>query len=169
MIPETFWNKVEKTDSCWNWTACTRNGYGAFRFQSQDHYAHRFIYQNLIEEIPTGFFVLHSCDNPRCVNPEHLRLGTPKDNVDDMYARNRASRGRKHRESYKLSGKRGRRPSKYIGVSWDGRSWRAHIRINGKQRSLGHFKSEDEAHRAYLNAIPEDTNFQVQFRTESYR
>ena len=75
-----FWSKVDKTGSCWVWTArCDKDGYGQFDGKQ----AHRTIYSWEIGEIPVGLLVCHSCDNPPCVNPSHLWLGTAKDNAQD--------------------------------------------------------------------------------------
>lgn len=89
-----FWEKVQKTDTCWIWTASKRyKGYGAFCWKDGTTYlngrAHRFAYQLLVGPIPDGMFVLHKCDVPACVNPEHLFLGTNQDNVDDMMRKGR--------------------------------------------------------------------------------
>lgn len=85
-----FWKSVEKTTTCWNWTGSrTTFGYGCIQFDGRLIGAHRaswIIHKGLI---PTDKQVLHSCDNPRCVNPSHLRLGNQKDNVRDIYRRNR--------------------------------------------------------------------------------
>lgn len=90
---ERFWELVEKTESCWNWTGCRlKSGYGKFRL----YLAHRFSYLLHFGEIPNGHFVLHHCDNPRCVRPDHLFTGTHQDNMDDMHAKGRGARGDKH-------------------------------------------------------------------------
>ena len=87
-----FWAKVEKTDTCWIWTGAKRGGYGMFRFKTGSPVgAHRISYQLATGKYPKEF-VLHSCDNPACVNPEHLFVGTHQDNMDDMYAKNRRQR-----------------------------------------------------------------------------
>lgn len=71
---------------CWVWTGATSPaGYGAFRSGS----AHRASYRFAHGEIPPGMVVMHRCDNPACVRPEHLQLGTYKDNVHDMFAKGR--------------------------------------------------------------------------------
>ena len=82
---ERFWNKVDKTDDCWNWTASKNiQGYGYFRFDGKMRKAHRMAWLLVNGEIPDGMCVCHTCDNPGCVNPIHLWLGTNQDNMDDM-------------------------------------------------------------------------------------
>lgn len=78
-----FWRKVQKTDSCWIWTASLNNhGYGQFR-RGRKHgaMAHRFAYEWAKGEIPTDFDIDHLCRNPRCVNPEHLEAVTHRENM----------------------------------------------------------------------------------------
>lgn len=89
---QRFWSKVQKTNTCWNWTAfVNHNGYGRFSFKSKPMHAHRFSWELHNGPIPDGLNVLHRCDNPKCVNPSHLFLGTQKDNVKDMVKKNRQS------------------------------------------------------------------------------
>lgn len=89
-LAETFWAKVKKTDTCWNWTgSLNAGGYGSFRFLAKVWHAHRFSWFIHHGEIPAGADVLHSCDNPACVNPGHLHLGTQRDNVREAAARKR--------------------------------------------------------------------------------
>lgn len=81
-----FWNKVDKTGECWEWTAGTvSKGYGAFYLSadqgSRQVGAHRFAYELLVDEIPKGMHIDHLCKNKRCVNPEHLEVVTPGENV----------------------------------------------------------------------------------------
>lgn len=97
VIKKRFWEKVLKTNSheCWLWQASKRyKGYGAFAFtpiktgRLVQGRAHRFSYE--IHMGPIGnMFVLHKCDNPACVNPNHLFLGTNQDNVTDMMNKGR--------------------------------------------------------------------------------
>lgn len=85
-IKDRFWDKVAKSGSgCWVWTASGKNGYGCL----DGKYAHRLSYQWHKGEIPEGMQVMHSCDNRLCVNPDHLSLGTNKDNSNDMMAKGR--------------------------------------------------------------------------------
>lgn len=90
---ERFLKHVNKTNSCWLWTGSKRgNGYGSFRGPDGLVTAtHRFSYEKYIGIIPKENDVLHSCDNPSCVNPEHLFLGTHTDNMRDMWGKGRNS------------------------------------------------------------------------------
>lgn len=90
---ERFSAKVHKSDSCWIWCgARNNNGYGVFRVRGRNYLAHRYAYANDLDYPPKTFEVLHSCDNPRCVNPDHLRLGTHADNMRDSATKGRMSR-----------------------------------------------------------------------------
>ena len=85
-----FTAKVEITDSCHIWTASkTRTGYGYFRADGRTDLAHRVAYKLYNGEIPRGMYVIHACDNPSCVNPEHLAIGTQSDNILDCVMKNR--------------------------------------------------------------------------------
>lgn len=95
-IEVRFMSKVEKTDTCWNWKAsCHKIGYGDFRVGKNMRRAHRVSYTLFVGEIPDNKKVLHKCDNRRCVNPDHLFLGTQKDNMIDMIKKGRDASKRK--------------------------------------------------------------------------
>lgn len=87
-----FWTQIKRgnNDECWNWEgASNREGYGRFRWNGKPKLAHRISYLLHHGEDPYPLDVLHHCDNPKCVNPNHLFLGTDKDNVRDMIEKGR--------------------------------------------------------------------------------
>lgn len=95
---DRFWEKVEKTDGCWNFSA-NRKGKGYFRLglPGERHVsAHRFSYEIAFGPIPDGLWVLHHCDNPKCVRPDHLFLGTAKDNTQDALNKGRMATGERN-------------------------------------------------------------------------
>lgn len=92
---QKFWRRVDKSGECWLWTgAKTTQGYGA-AVQSRGARVkpHRLSWEIHFGEIPDGLHVLHKCDNPPCVNPSHLFLGTPKTNAEDRASKLRQKRG----------------------------------------------------------------------------
>lgn len=104
MTDETtrFWAKVNKAGAmpdhapdlgrCWEWTgARDALGYGRLTVGGQWRTAHRWSFELANGPIPDGMFVLHRCDRPACIRPEHLRLGTPRENTQDMHAKGRAA------------------------------------------------------------------------------
>lgn len=89
-----FIDRVQKTGSCWLWTGQRGpKGYGAARYHGYRMLAHRFSYELHYGVIASELHVLHKCDTPLCVRPDHLFLGTPQDNMDDKVAKNRQTRG----------------------------------------------------------------------------
>jgi len=88
-----FWAKTDRSGECWNWTGKRqvlvdgRLGYGRLRRFGRQIYAHRRAYELAIGPIPDRMLVLHSCDNPACIRPEHLHLGTHSDNLREAWAR----------------------------------------------------------------------------------
>lgn len=93
---DSFWEKVDKNPQgykgCWEWTGATlRKGYGQFRRKElkPEAAAHRISWRLTYGEIPKGMCILHKCDNPPCVRPDHLFLGTKKENSQDMTKKRR--------------------------------------------------------------------------------
>lgn len=75
---------------CWEWTGTQdKDGYGKVKYNGKYWSVHRLMYSFICGNIPDVMFVCHKCDRPCCVNPNHLFLGTPKDNYDDMVAKGR--------------------------------------------------------------------------------
>ncbi|MGN6724146.1 MAG: HNH endonuclease [Marmoricola sp.] len=123
-VEERFWQKVEKTETCWLWSGHINfGGYGKVTVNYKSQFAHRVSYQITKGEIPDGMFVDHICHNRACVNPAHLRLATNKQNHEN------------------LSGAPANSTSGIRGVSWRKASgkWEARVGHNGHKYYLGMF------------------------------
>lgn len=90
-LAERFWSHVQRGEGCWTWQAArSRDGYGKFQLRRRVvARAHRVAWMLAHGEIPAGQVVRHDCDNPLCVRPDHLRLGSQRENVGDQLARGR--------------------------------------------------------------------------------
>lgn len=132
-----FWNKVDKNDSCWNWTGARYpSGYGKVGLNGKTRLPHRIAYEIEHGPIPTGQQVDHRCHNTSCVNPEHLRLVTQKQNNENRQGKQRNNTTGEH------------------GAYYDKRRnhWYATITHNGKQKRLGTFHTKAEAAEAHKRA-----------------
>lgn len=95
-IEQRFWKFVKKGNDCWEWTGDKNSlGYGVIRFKKKNLKAHRVSYKLNKSVIPAGLSVCHFCDNPSCVNPKHLFLGTHQDNMNDRDKKGRLAKGDK--------------------------------------------------------------------------
>lgn len=95
---ERFWKNVphQPLNECWEWSGGKIGSYGQFsagRRAGGSSRAHRWLYEYLYGPVESHLVIMHTCDNPSCVNPDHLQLGTTQDNVDDMYDKGRYKNG----------------------------------------------------------------------------
>jgi hypothetical protein len=94
-LADRLWSKVDKSGDCWIWTGCkTPFGHGRIYVSganTTDH-VHRVVYEMFHGAIPPRMVVMHRCDNPPCCNPDHLTLGSHKDNMEDRDHKKRQAR-----------------------------------------------------------------------------
>ena len=132
-----IWDKVEKTDTCWNWTGAKGpHGHGYFHHEGKRKAPYRVAFEELVGEIPKGYSIDHLCHNPACVRPDHLRAATHQQNM--------ANRKGAHKNS--KSGIR--------GVFWkkSKQKWHVQIKVNGRDIHIGYFTSIDDAEKASIAA-----------------
>lgn len=134
-LSERFWEKVDRSGDCWLWTANkSGTGYGKIGSGPPDHkslLAHRVSWSIANGEVPDGMFVCHRCDNPSCVNPDHLFLGTAMDNMADMVGKDRHARGERGGNRILTD----RQVFEIKDMFIDGVRWDAISRIYGVSRS----------------------------------
>lgn len=134
-VNERFWSKVDKGTNCWLWSGfCDRDGYGRFKAFGRNHAAHRWAFESANGPIPMGLVVDHRCHTPGCVNPEHLRLATNKQNGEHRAgaAKNNLSSGVR-------------------GVTRKGNRWQAKVQHNGKAYYCGLHRTIAEAEAAAVS------------------
>lgn len=96
-LAKRFSHKVDRSGSCHEWKgSIARNGYGCIHHDGRTAYAHRIAWLLRYGDVPDGCLVLHRCDNRRCVNTDHLFLGSFKDNMADMVAKRRQAHGERN-------------------------------------------------------------------------
>ena len=88
-VEDRFWASVDKSDGCWEWTGAAVRGYGQIGFGGKVEYTHRVSWVIHNGRISDNMDILHSCDNPGCVNPAHLFEGTHQDNMTDRDTKGR--------------------------------------------------------------------------------
>lgn len=96
-LMDLFNARVVRSEGCWGWVGAKhRFGYGWCGVGAERDVAHRVAYRLFVGPIPSGMCVMHSCDNPGCTNPAHLKLGTQADNQADKVSKGRQYRGERH-------------------------------------------------------------------------
>jgi len=133
-VADRLWEKVCKTEGCWEWTGSKNNhGYGRINVNRYPAYAHRVAYELVTGEDITGLELLHSCDNPGCVNPDHLTPGTHKENMRDMTAKGRDNPWNRGKPTCKRGHVLPEKPNSVDGKGKSYRRCRECARIRGRK------------------------------------
>lgn len=151
---DAFYANAKRNGDCLEWNRfLNHKGYGSFYCFGSHFMAHRISFYLINGPFDSNLMVLHKCDNPSCINPEHLFLGTAKDNFDDMIQKGRGSLDRSTVHMKGLSQKSRMKRNPFIGAFRKRSRWRAMAGRNGKQIHLGMFDTQQEAHEAYMKFI----------------
>lgn len=128
-LSESFWSKTQKSAGCWFWTGATNDmGYGQIRRGKKIIYTHRLSFEMHVGPIPDGMVIDHICRHPSCVNPEHLRAATQKQNMENLSNTSLRS----------SSGHRG------VVMTSDNK-WRPQVMHEGRNYYGGQFENVEEA------------------------
>lgn len=136
---ERFWSHVDMSGDCWLWTASTQGKYGQFRIApGVKTSAHRYAWVLMHGEIPDGLIVCHTCDNPRCVNVDHMFLGTHADNTKDMCLKDRANKKISNAiaESIRVEYREGTRTQKFLAEKYGVDRSLISLIVTGRQRKV---------------------------------
>lgn len=132
-VEDRLWSKVQKTSSCWLWTASTKSsGYGQLYVDGVPRAAHRVSWELVNGPIPDGLLIDHRCHNKKCVRPDHLRLATYKQNSENR------------------SGPQSNNTSGVLGVHREGHKWYATVMHHQKYHFVGLFYDLKEAEEAVI-------------------
>ena len=152
--PADFWRAVDiQSSGCWLWTRATwgNNHYGCVKFQGRALSAHRLAYELAKGPIPAALKVLHICDIPRCVNPDHLFIGTQRENMLDCKAKGRTRNG----HSYATHCKRGHAFDE-VNTRFDGRGRQCRTCDKLRRTPIADAKAKDRIERAQCRALRKD-------------